>query len=137
MNGLLLDTHVWIWYVNGNKELSNTAKKKITAALHHHEVYIAAISLWEISMLEKKKRITFEMSCLEWIKKSLDLTHIQIIPLLPTVAIESVNLPGEFHGDPADQLIVATARIEGLTLVTRDKQILTYSKSHHVAVMQA
>ncbi len=137
MSGLLLDTHVWIWYAGGHAELRKPVVKKITDALHNNHVYVAAISLWEIAMLDKKRRITLEMPCLEWINKSVRLTRMSIVPMSPEIAVESTSLPGHFHGDPADQLIVATARVEGLTLVSRDSRILEYSKHHYVSTIKA
>jgi PIN domain nuclease of toxin-antitoxin system len=137
MNAILLDTHVWIWYANGSEDLSKPARKAITEALHQHKAFIAAISLWEIGMLNKKQRIILGMPYLEWINQSLELTHLQIAPLTTSIAAESCQLPGEFHGDPADQLIVSTARVEGLTLVTRDKLILAYSQQQYLTTLKA
>lgn len=133
MTAILLDTHVWIWYINGSDELTKSTKKTITAALHNNQAYIAAISLWEIGMLEKKQRIILEMPALEWINKSIAITRINVVPITPEIAIESSQLPGKL----ADRLIVATARIEGLTLITRDKQILAYSQHKYVAASKA
>src|SRR3989337_49930 len=101
MSSIILDTHVWIWYVNGSEELSKSVHKTITTALYNNSAHLAAISLWEICMLEKRRRIILEMPCLEWINKSVDLTHIQILPITPAIAAESCNLPGKFHDDPA------------------------------------
>lgn len=134
---ILLDTHIWIWYVNGNESLNKSVRKTITSALYHHEAALAAISLWEICMLNKKQRIILEMPCLEWINKSLELTHVRVLPITPAIAEESCRLPGDFHPDPADCLITATARVEGLTLVTRDKHILNYSKHKYISVIWA
>lgn len=126
MSYYLLDTHVWLWYMNGNKELSRHARDMIAEAIRNRKIFIAAISLWEVAMLEQKKRIAMQIPCLEWINRSIELTHLQIIELTPEIAVESCHLPGSFHGDPADKLIVASARIENMTLVTKDKTILSY-----------
>lgn len=133
MNGLLVDTHAWIWYINGASELSKNARKTITTALHENNAHLAAISLWEIGMLDKKQRIILEMPALEWINKSIEITHVRVQPITPAIAIESCQLPGKFHEDPADRLIVATARVQALTLITRDKQILAYSKLKYIS----
>lgn len=137
MNGFLLDTHVWIWYVNGSDELNKPTCKTITSALYHHEASIAAISLWEICMLDKKQRIVLEMPCLEWMHKFLELTRIQVLPITASIAAESCNLPGVFHEDPADRMIIATARIERLTMITRDQRILKYGKNKYISVVKA
>lgn len=136
MNSLLLDTHVWIWYVNGSNELKKSSHNMITSGLYNNEVCLAAISLWEIDMLENKQRITLEMPCLEWINRFINLTHIRVMPLTPAIATESCNLPGKFHDDPADRMITATARVEGLKLVTRDARILSYGKNKHISTIK-
>lgn len=137
MSGFLLDTHVWIWYITGNEELNKKVRKIITDAIYSHTLHIAAISLWEITMLEKKQRIILEMPCLEWINQSIELTRIRVAPVTPAIAVESCHLPGKFHGDPADRMITATARVEGMTLITRDKNILEYSQSKYVSAIKA
>jgi PIN domain nuclease of toxin-antitoxin system len=137
MSSILLDTHVWIWYINGSKNINKATHKIITTALHNNEAYLAAISLWEISMLKKKKRIILEMPCLEWINKSIELTHVRIVSLTPAIAVESAHLPGQFHDDPTDRMIVASARVEGLAVVTRDKQILAYSQHKYLSTIKA
>lgn len=137
MKGLLLDTHVWIWYVIGSNEINKLLRKEIAKAIKNNNIYIAAISLWEISMLESKRRIILEMPCLEWIKNAIDYTHAQILQLSPEIAVESCNLPDSFHDDPADRLIVATARVEALPIVTRDSRVLEYSKRKYISAIKA
>ena len=137
MNGLLLDTHVFIWYVNGNATLNKLAQKKIDAAIQHNELYLASISLWEVSMLAKKERIILDLPCLEWLNRALLEIRAQVLPITSSVAVESCVLPGIFHGDPADCLIVATTRTAGLTLLTRDSRILQYGKSKYLSTMRA
>lgn len=137
MSGLLLDTHIWIWYAIGDEKITKTIRKTINTAIQKNEIYIAAISLWEISMLESKKCIIFEMPCLEWINKAIAYTHANVLPLTSTIAVECCNLPGKFHEDPTDRMIVATARAEGLRLVTRDKHILSYSQHKFVSTIKA
>lgn len=131
MNNLLLDTHTWLWFVNGDTALTTKNQQLINHHLSHAQVFVAAISTWEVAMLEKKQRIILEMPCLEWVEQSLSLTGISVAALTPKIAIESCHLPGQFHEDPADRLIVATARIADLVLLTRDQRILTYSQQHH------
>lgn len=133
MKQLLLDTHVWIWFSNGNEDLSKPTRKLINQA---DKLFIAAISLWELSMLEAKNRIVLEMPCVEWINQSLALANIQVLPLTTPIAVDSCHLPGNFHDDPADRLIVASARVANLKLMTRDQRILSYSKQKHVSCVK-
>ena len=136
MSGILLDTHVLIWYANGSEDLSKSARKMITSALYHGEATLAAISLWEICMLNKKQRIILEMPTLEWIRQFVELTRIRILPITAQIAAESCDLPGDFHEDPSDRMITATARVHGLTLMTRDKRILSYGKHKYISVIK-
>ncbi|MBI1883737.1 MAG: type II toxin-antitoxin system VapC family toxin [Chlamydiae bacterium] len=124
---LLLDTHVWIWLMNGEKRLKSSKDlPKIEKAARHSQLVISAISFWEIGMLEAKGRIQFSLSCPEWLHQALSVPGIIPIGLTPEIAVESSRLPGYFHADPADRIIVATARQCGATLVTADKNILNY-----------
>ncbi|OGT47843.1 MAG: hypothetical protein A3E83_03220 [Gammaproteobacteria bacterium RIFCSPHIGHO2_12_FULL_41_20] len=134
MRLVLLDTHVFIWYVNGNEELTKPIRAAINTAAQQNVLYLAAISLWEVSMLEKRRRIILERACLAWLHDAIHATYIQIVPITPAISVESCNLPGSFHEDPADRLIVATARVEGMHLFTRDSRILSYGQSKHIAV---
>jgi PIN domain nuclease of toxin-antitoxin system len=134
---LLLDTHVWIWLLEKTGNLSDTTINKINEAAKERQVLIAAISLWEVSLLEKKKRIIFKDNVLTWLNKALLHPGVMLCPLIPTVAAEAYALPGTFHGDPADRIIVATARLENAVLITRDAGILRYGKAGHVKVLLA
>lgn len=131
-NKIILDTHVFIWFVLGEKKIPVDKLALINNHLEFGSVYIAAISLWEIAMLERRARFAIHQPCLQWINNSLKETGINVASLTPEIAVESVNLPGELHGDPADRLITATARYIGASLFTRDKKILAYAKEKHI-----
>ncbi len=88
-------------------------------------------------MLEAKGRIELPMGCLEWVQRALEAPGIVLVPLTAEVAVASSRLPGAFHGDPVDRILVATARNLAVTLVTQDSQILAYSKEHHLPVLSA
>lgn len=125
---LLLDTHIWIWLMEGEKRLAKS-RKALDAILQAGAagvLRVSAISVWEVSMLEAKGRLSLSLNIHEWVEKALNARGLTPIPLHPMVAIESANLPGTFYGDPADRMIVATARHEGLTLITADKGIQAY-----------
>lgn len=133
---ILLDTHAWIWFINGDKTLPPKIRNKITEAITHHTAFIAAISVWELGLLETKGRLRLNFPCIEWVEHALTRSGINIASLSPAIAIESANLPGIFHDDPADRMIVATARVEGLTLLTRDQRILDYSQQKYVTTLE-
>jgi PIN domain nuclease of toxin-antitoxin system len=126
---LLLDTHVWIWFVMGSDELHGAAiRGSMESAIKSSGLFISSISLWETAMLVAKRRIALSIDTLDWIHAGLRETGIQTIEITPEIAVESVNLCDSFHGDPADRIIVATARVRNCCLVTRDARILAYSR---------
>ncbi len=135
MRGLLLDTHVWIWLMGGSPELNSAQQEIINQATRESVVGIAAISVWETAMLVQKGRIQLEKPLLAWVQEALALPGIELKSLTPEIAVESSQLPDGFHGDPADRLIVATARIHQLTLLTSDRKILDYAKRGYLSVM--
>ncbi len=133
---ILLDTHTWIWLFNGASELSQEVIIQINRAGKQGQVFIAAISVWELSMLVAKNRITLSKPINQWVQESLSQPGVNLSPLTPEIAVESSFLPGEFHGDPADRIIVATARINNLIIFTRDRQILSYGLQKYVDCSQ-
>lgn len=135
---LLLDTHVWIWLLNGDAALRGSAAVPvIEQAARQGHVGVAAISVWEVGMLEAKGRIILPMDGLLWVGKALAAPGVHLVPLTPDIAMQSTRLPGTFHGDPADRMLVATARCQGCTLVTRDQRILDYGAQGLVRVLAA
>jgi PIN domain nuclease of toxin-antitoxin system len=134
---LILDTHVWIWLMEGNPCLNATVRTRIQHAVTETSLQVSAISVWEIALLESKGRIAFSEECRIWVQRALAAPGIELTPLTPDIAIESTRLPSTFHGDPADRIIAATARACGGTLVTADKAILNYAKQGHLRVLAA
>jgi PIN domain nuclease of toxin-antitoxin system len=133
---IVLDTHAWIWLINGDEQLRlSEALPLIERVAQLSNVKVSAISVWEVSMLEAKGRISFSMECLDWVKQALAAPGISLVPLTPEIAVLSSRLPGEFHGDPADRIIVATALELSASLVTKDKKILRYSESNPLNVI--
>lgn len=122
---ILLDTHTWIWSQSATKQLSDRVKKLIRNTLTDQRA-IASISIWEFAMMVAKGRINVKIDPRLWLDNAIENTGLKIIELSPEIALESCNLPGDFHRDPADQIIVATARIHNLTLLTKDRKILDY-----------
>lgn len=134
--GILLDTHTWIWLFQGSTELSEDIIVKINQTGSQGKVFISAISVWELSMLVAKGRVTLSKSIHQWVEDSLSQPGVNLSLLTPAIAIESSFLPGEFHGDPADRIIVATARINNLILLTRDRKILQYQSEGYINCLE-
>ena len=125
---IVLDTHVWLWWVSNPENLSSAAYKSISLATQEKLVYISSISAWEVAMLVRKGRLQLSIDSRDWVRKSEALPFVNFVPVDNTIALRSVNLPGDFHDDPADRLIVATAMTLGGELVTKDKKILQYEE---------
>ena len=122
----ILDTHAWIWWHMAPDKLSGKVKKVIENANRSNEILLSAISPWEFSKLLEKKRLGISCDPEDWIKSALDMPKLRLAPLSPVLAYRSTILPQPFHNDPADQIIVATAREENATILTKDERILAY-----------
>jgi PIN domain nuclease of toxin-antitoxin system len=128
----VLDTHAWIWIVEGREHLAPQAVELVETAAGEGLLRLSALSMWEVAMLEARGRIRFDISCLEWMEQALGLPGLSLVPLTPSIAVGSSRLPGDFHGDPADRIIVATARTVGGALVTRDERIREYAAAGYL-----
>ncbi|MFN7097217.1 MAG: type II toxin-antitoxin system VapC family toxin [Gammaproteobacteria bacterium] len=137
MSKLLIDTHVLIWLILGENTLSSKKKQLLITAAKNEALFFSAISIWEIAMLAKAQRIILHQPISLWITEILATPGLQLIQLTPQIMCESVELPGDFHKDPADRMIVATARIENATLVTRDARILDYATAGYLSAIEA
>ena len=132
----VLDTHVWIWMVEGNRaELAAPAIEAIERAAKAGAVRVSAISVWEVAMLETKGRISLSRPVDDWVDAALHVPGLRLLPLSPEIAIESTRLPGEPSGDPADRILIASARHLGGQLATRDREILDYSEGGQLKVL--
>jgi len=126
MRRFLLDTHVWIWMNLEPQKLGAEALKILSSPEKSGELFLSAISIWEFSKLLEKKRLQITCHPEKWIWEALDIPGLQLAPLTPSIAYNSTCLPGPFHDDPADQIIVATAREEDAVIITADKRIQDY-----------
>jgi len=124
---IVLDTHTVVWWVSGDATLSKKAKAAIEQELDGGEIIVSAISAWEIAMLVEREKLVLSLDVASWLKTVSAIDVIRFVPVDPEIAINSVNLPGEFHKDPADRMIVATARKFGVPLVTKDEKIRAYA----------
>ena len=129
---IVLDTHALIWWVNGDAQLSGPARLAIEAAQQDGRVLVSAISFWEIAMLVERGRIALAMDLDQWLLAVQGLGGVEVLPVTAQVAIQSANLPGEFHRDPADRMIVALARGLNAPVITADQKIQRYAHVHWV-----
>ena len=124
---IVLDTHVLIWWVSGIEKLSQKASKVI--ATHEsidRSILISSITAWEITMLVEKGRLTLNMEVQAWLEEVGRIPAVAFVPVDNTIAVKSASLPGDFHKDPVDRLLVTLARKGSHPLVTADKKILGY-----------
>lgn len=136
MGGLLMDTHVWLWYAEGVADrLGADALARIEQARREGRLRVSAISVWEVGLLLAKGRIKLSAPAWEWVQQAIALPGLRLEKLDAETALESTRLPGEVHGDLADRFLIATARVGGLTLLTADSRILDYAAVGHVRAL--
>ena len=127
-NGMLifLDTHAWLWWVTQDKRLSSKARKMIETAAAKDGAWISAISIWEVAKKVEKNQLILDRGLRHWMHAALSRPGLYVAELTPDILIESCELPQPFHGDPADQMIVATVRHHRGLLVTKDAALHRY-----------
>jgi PIN domain nuclease of toxin-antitoxin system len=130
---VLLDTCAAIWLFE-QEPLSQVSLVAIRTAAVSSEVFVSPVSAWEVGLLAKRRQraLSFQPSAQAWFDDLLALPGVRPIPLTHRAAIAASSLPGTFHRDPADRLLIATARDLGVPLVTRDRRILDYAGQGHV-----
>lgn len=134
---LLLDTHTLLWLADGNEQLGARAKEALRLAYYHDRALIAAITPWEIALLVSKGRLKLGQDVLSWVRGALAVPGVRLAPLEPEIAVASTRLPFEMHPDPADRILVATARHLGAALVTADHALLDLAGSGHFRAVDA
>jgi PIN domain nuclease of toxin-antitoxin system len=133
---MVLDTHVWLWVVEGDRSQSAPhALQEIDDASRRGDLLVSAISVWAVAMLEKTGRISLSRPLEEWVQSALRAPGTQLLPLSPEIASESARLPGSAHGDPADRILIASARVTDGKLATRDRVILDYAAGGHLTAL--
>ena len=123
---IVLDTHTLVWWVTGDAALSKKAKSVIEREQDGGEIILSAISAWEITMLVEKDRLVLSMDVSSWLATVAEIEGVKFLPVDVEIANKSVVLPGDFHKDPADRMIVATARKLAVPVVTKDEKIQSY-----------
>jgi len=121
----LLDTHIWVWMVDDPRRIPGHILPIVSNA-ENYPLCLSAISVWEVAKKVSLGKLQMSVPVRDWIMKATRSPFINLVPLSIEVSLESTMLPGDFHRDPADQMIVATARYLDLVLLTADQKIIEY-----------
>lgn len=122
----LLDTHAWVWWVTDDGRLSARARQAIRRALEAGDATISTVSIWEVAKKVEKGQLVLDRPVQDWLGQASSIKGLYLTELNPAILIDSCNLPQPFHGDPADQMIVATARHTRAPIVTKDRGLRDY-----------
>jgi PIN domain nuclease of toxin-antitoxin system len=123
----LLDTHTWIWWVTEDRRLSKRAKAVITGARTEQDLWLSLISVWEVAKKVEKQQLVLDRPLDQWLDDAVTIQGLGLWELTRPILVDSCNLPQSFRGDPADQILIATARRHGAVLVTKDQRIRRYA----------
>ncbi len=121
-----LDTHAWIWWVTRDRRLSSRALTAIRRAAENDGVWLPVISIWEIAKKVEKRQLLLDRPLRKWLDSALSVEGLFVAELTIDILLESCELPKLFHGDPADQMIVATVRCHNGRLITKDRSLQSY-----------
>jgi PIN domain nuclease of toxin-antitoxin system len=123
---ILLDTHTWLWLLHNPSRLSDAANQRIADEEAQNGLLVSAISVWEVAVKVSLGKLTLPLPIAAWYEQAKTQSGTVIEPLSPLDAIASTQLPGEFHKDPADRILIAIAQRYSIPLVTCDSKILSY-----------
>jgi PIN domain nuclease of toxin-antitoxin system len=134
--GILLDTHVWIWMVEGDRSrLGRKAAQTIERASRRAGVLVSAMSVWEVALLAARGRIRLAHRIEDWVAQALRAPGVRLVDLTPEIAMESGRLSATAPGDPVDWTLLASARALGARLATCDGRLLAFGAAGHVGVL--
>jgi PIN domain nuclease of toxin-antitoxin system len=135
---LLLDTHVWLWLALGTSgRIAPASLRALEETGRSSGLMVSIISIWELALLVARERVVLPLPLNDWVGLALSRPEIRLVGLSrPNTVIDSVNLPGELHADPADRFLIATARNRRATLATHDDRIIAYGQLGHVKVLR-
>lgn len=126
---LLLDTHVWIWYMDGDSSrLSSETADLLNRSGAKRQLHVSDISYWEVAVKAAKKKLTFSVDVGVWLQQAETAPGIQFLPLTRPVLLQSTRLAGSVHNDPVDRMLIAIAQLHAVPLVTADGNIVDYAK---------
>jgi PIN domain nuclease of toxin-antitoxin system len=120
----LVDTHIFLWWFEADRHLSKAERRVLGKASAENPILVSDITLWEIATLIELGRIRLGLPLRQWLDQATAPPLVERVPISPAIAAETATLPGHFHRDPADRIIVASARVTGATLLTHDDRIL-------------
>ena len=123
---IVLDTHVWVWWLSESQSLPPKVQKLLTEAKARQAIFISSISVWEVAQLASRGRLKLTMDYADWIAQTESLSFINFVPVDNHIALRSVQLSPPLHQDPADRMIMATALTLGMPLITKDEKISRY-----------
>lgn len=122
----LLDTHAWVWWVTEDRRLSPASRRAIARSGARGALGLSLISVWEVGKKVEKGQLVLDRPAEEWVDEAVNQPGLQLIELTRPILLASCRLPGSFSGDPADQIIVATARDREAAIITKDERIRSY-----------
>lgn len=122
---ILLDTHIWVWWVSGGRALTPSEFELLTAN-EAAGIGVSIMSCWEVAKKVEQGKLELDRDVAAWISAAIVYPGVQLLDLTPAIVVESTRLPTPFHRDPADQLIVATSRVLDIPLVTHDGKLRAY-----------
>ena len=135
---LLLDTHAWVWLNTGDtRKLGKKATQRMTRAADRGALRLSVISVWELGLLHARGHIRFSTTLDEWVRAALATPGLTVTDLTPEIALDASRLAGDLHPDPADRMLVSTARQVDATLVTRDERLLRYAAEGWIKAVDA
>jgi PIN domain nuclease of toxin-antitoxin system len=123
----LLDTHAWVWWVTEDRRLSAVARRAIERSQAKGDLSLSLISVWEVAKKVEKAQLVLDRPVDQWLELALARPGLHLAELTRPILVESCKLPPPFHGDPADQLIVTTARNCDAVIITKDARIRAYA----------
>ena len=128
---LLLDTHIWLWHVNGDaSQVAAGATALLDRSGAHRRLFVCDISYWEIAVKAAKGKLAFSVDVAVWLQRAEQAPGIQLRPLTRPVLLQSTRLSDAAHNDPADRMLIAMAQLDNIPLVTNDRLIVEYAAGH-------
>ena len=135
MTPLLLDTHVWIWLTSAQSDIKPSVVESLELAGASNLLFLSPICMWEVALKHSRGKLTLDRPLRDWLIHAAALPGLQLATITPSIAAECAELPPAFHGDTADRILAATARSEGLTLVTHDKLLISLAGQGYLKVL--